>query len=271
MLEVDHSPIGRTPRSVPASYVGFLDDIRRLFAADARRPAPAATARPLLVQRVRRPLRGLPGPGPAQGRDELPAGRLRALRGLRGPALQPRDPGRDSTRGSTIADVLRHDLRRGGGVLRRRAGSSASAVAASCATWAWATSRWASRARPSPAARPSASSWPSSWPSPPDGHTFYILDEPTTGLHLADVRRLIDVLQDLVEAGHTVAVIEHNLEIVKEADYVIDLGPEGGAAGGRVVAAGSPAELLKMAGRSHTARALKGYLSAGGRRRKETR
>ena len=66
-------------------------------------------------------------------------------------------------------------------------------------------------------------------------------------------------------------VIEHNLEIVKEADYVIDLGPEGGAAGGRVVGAGSPAELLGMTGRSHTARALKSYLSAGSRRRKERR
>ena len=96
---------------------------------------------------------------------------------------------------------------------------------------------------------------------PSSGHTFYILDEPTTGLHLADVRRLIDVLQALVEAGHTVAVIEHNLEIIKEADYVIDLGPEGGSAGGRLVASGSPRELLKFAKVSHTARCLKDYLA----------
>ena len=106
---------------------------------------------------------------------------------------------------------------------------------------------------------------------PAGGHTFYILDEPTTGLHLVDIRRLTGVLQDLVAAGNTVAVIEHNLEIVKEADYVVDLGPEGGAAGGRVVGAGSPAELLGMTDRSHTARALKSYLSAGSRRRKERR
>jgi excinuclease ABC subunit A len=94
-----------------------------------------------------------------------------------------------------------------------------------------------------------------------NGHTVYILDEPTTGLHLADIRRLIDVLQALVDAGHTVAVIEHNLEIVKEADYVVDLGPEGGEAGGRIVAAGSPQELLKAARRSHTARHLRAYLA----------
>jgi excinuclease ABC subunit A len=96
---------------------------------------------------------------------------------------------------------------------------------------------------------------------PSNGHTVYILDEPTTGLHLADIRRLIDVLQTLVDAGHTVAVIEHNLEIVKEADYVIDLGPEGGDAGGRLVAVGSPKELLRSTRRSHTARYLKNYLA----------
>jgi len=96
---------------------------------------------------------------------------------------------------------------------------------------------------------------------PSNGHTFYILDEPTTGLHLADVRRLIDVLQALVDAGHTVAVIEHNLEIVKEADVIVDLGPEGGADGGHLVACGSPKELLKRSRISHTARSLKQYLT----------
>ena len=96
---------------------------------------------------------------------------------------------------------------------------------------------------------------------PSNGHTVYILDEPTTGLHLADVRRLVDVLQALVEAGQTVAVIEHNLEIVKEADVIIDLGPEGGAAGGRLVAVGSPQELLKSTRVSHTARCLRQYVS----------
>jgi excinuclease ABC subunit A len=86
------------------------------------------------------------------------------------------------------------------------------------------------------------------------------LDEPTTGLHLADVQLLINVLQALVDEGNTVAVIEHNMEIIKEADYIIDLGPEGGDAGGRLVASGSPKELLKFTKRSHTARCFKKYL-----------
>jgi excinuclease ABC subunit A len=97
---------------------------------------------------------------------------------------------------------------------------------------------------------------------PSKGPAFYILDEPTTGLHLADIRRLIDVLQALVEAGHTVAVIEHNLELIKEADYIVDLGPEGGAGGGCLVAYGSPQELLKFSRGSHTAMALKTYLGS---------
>ena len=76
------------------------------------------------------------------------------------------------------------------------------------------------------------------------GSTFYVLDEPTTGLHTADVHRLIEVLDRLADAGNTVVVIEHNLEVIKTADYIIDLGPEGGDNGGEVVFAGSPEEIV---------------------------
>lgn len=96
---------------------------------------------------------------------------------------------------------------------------------------------------------------------PSRGRTLYILDEPTTGLHLADVERLASVLQVLVGQGNTVAVIEHNMEIIKEADYIIDLGPEGGDEGGRVIATGSPVEILNNNRRSYTADYLKRYLS----------
>jgi excinuclease ABC subunit A len=95
---------------------------------------------------------------------------------------------------------------------------------------------------------------------PGKGPTFFILDEPTTGLHHFDVKKLLECVPGLVDAGNTVAVIEHNLEVVKEADYIIDLGPEGGDGGGHLVAAGSPVELIKNAANSHTARFLKQYI-----------
>jgi excinuclease ABC subunit A len=89
----------------------------------------------------------------------------------------------------------------------------------------------------------------------------YILDEPTTGLHMDDVKRLLDVLDALVEAGNTVIVVEHNLDVIKTADWVIDLGPEGGEAGGRIVAQGTPEEVAKVEG-SYTGRYLREYLAA---------
>jgi excinuclease ABC subunit A len=97
---------------------------------------------------------------------------------------------------------------------------------------------------------------------PGRGKTFFILDEPTTGLHLADVTRLLDVLQTLVDQGHTVAVIEHNLEFIRAADVLIDLGPDGGDLGGRIVATGSPEEWLRKGVKTHTARALRKMVEA---------
>ena len=91
------------------------------------------------------------------------------------------------------------------------------------------------------------------------GKTVYIVDEPTTGLHIADVHRLIDVLQKFVDAGNTVIVIEHNLDLIKTADYIIDLGPEGGDGGGTVIAKGTPEEIVKCEA-SYTGQYLKKYL-----------
>lgn len=88
------------------------------------------------------------------------------------------------------------------------------------------------------------------------GKTFYILDEPTTGLHFEDVRQLLDVLNRLVDNGNTVLVIEHNLDVIKCADHIIDLGPEGGAKGGNIIAEGTPEEVAKVEG-SYTGHFLK--------------
>src|SRR4029078_8448068 len=89
------------------------------------------------------------------------------------------------------------------------------------------------------------------------GKTIYIMDEPTTGLHFADVHKLLEVLQRLVDTGNTVIVIEHTLDVIKSADYIIDLGPEGGDAGGKVVATGTPEEVV-LVRKSYTGKALRG-------------
>ena len=102
--------------------------------------------------------------------------------------------------------------------------------------------------------------------SPSAGHALYVLDEPTTGLHFADIEKLLGVFDRLAEAGSTLVVIEHNLDVVKCADWIIDLGPEGGDGGGRVVATGPPKRVAATRG-SHTGRYLKPLLSQAKSRR----
>jgi excinuclease ABC subunit A len=100
---------------------------------------------------------------------------------------------------------------------------------------------------------------PESLRARPSAPTLYVLDEPTIGLHIADVEKLVRVLHRLVDAGNSVVVIEHNLDVLAEADWIVDLGPEGGDGGGRVVAQGPPEKIAR--GRSHTAHALAEFLS----------
>ena len=97
-------------------------------------------------------------------------------------------------------------------------------------------------------------------------HTLYVLDEPTVGLHMADVERLVRVLHRLVDAGHSVVLIEHNLDVIAEADWIIDLGPDGGDAGGRIVAQGPPEKLARTRRKGETARVLREFLKKRGRR-----
>jgi excinuclease ABC subunit A len=94
----------------------------------------------------------------------------------------------------------------------------------------------------------------------PTEPTLYVLDEPTIGLHIADVEKLTRVLHRLVDAGNSVVVIEHNLDVLAEADWIVDLGPEGGDGGGRIVAAGSPEQLVRR--KTHTAKALAAFLAS---------
>jgi len=99
------------------------------------------------------------------------------------------------------------------------------------------------------------------------GRTLYILDEPTTGLHFDDVRKLLEVLHALVDTGNTVVVIEHNLDVIKTADWIIDLGPEGGSGGGRIVAEGSPEDIASASG-SHTGEYLSRILDDYAKRKR---
>ena len=265
ICEIDQSPIGRTPRSVPATYVGVFTHIRNAYSR-----LPEARARGFGPGRFS--FNGSSGRCPKC----LGVGSIRLEMSFLPPAFVPCEICRGSRfspevltiryRGRNIADVLAMsvaealDFFEGSAVIRRHlsimvdAGLGYVRLGQTSPTLSGGEAqrlRLVSRMLGGTSAREREIR----------AMNIFLLEEPTIGLHTADVHQLLGVLQRLVRMGHSVMVIEHNLDVIAEADWVVDLGPEGGDAGGRVVVQGTP-ERIARSSRSHTGRALAPFLEA---------
>lgn len=253
VVAVDQSPLGRTPRSNPATYTGVFDDIRQLFVN-----LPESKMRAYKPGRFSFNVRG--------GRCETCKGsgyktiEMNFLPDVYVPCetchgkRYNRETLEVRFKGKSIADVLDMTINRAveffenvPNILHKikvlqEVGLGYLKLGQSCTTLSGGESQRVKLA--------------TELSKRDTGSTVYILDEPTTGLHFEDIRALIDVLNRLVEKGNTVIVIEHNLDVIKVADYLIDMGPEGGRGGGTVVAAGTPEQVV-AAGKGDTARFLK--------------
>jgi excinuclease ABC subunit A len=259
VVNIDQSPIGRNSRSNPATYIGFYDAIRDLFAR-----APASVERGYKVGRFSFNVKGgrceeCQGEGAITTQlyfmpdVEVTCGACKGAR-FNAETLEV------TLRGKTIDDVLNMSVEEGAtffagepavgrkidvlndlGLGYLTLGQSATTLSGGEAQRVKIATELSGLQRAK--------------------HTVYILDEPTTGLHLADVQRLLESLNRLADAGHTVLLIEHHLDVIKTADWVIDLGPEGGHAGGEVVVTGTPEDVAACKA-SHTGRFLKQHLRA---------
>ena len=264
IIDIDQSPIGRTPRSNPATYTGAFTPIRDWFAG-----LPEAKAR---------------GYGPGRFSFNVKGGRCEACQGdgvikiemhflpdvyVQCDVCHGKRYNRETLeilyRDKSIADVLDMTVEEGAEFFRavpairdkmrvlERVGLGYIHIGQAATTLSGGEAQRIKLAKE--LSRRST------------GRTLYILDEPTTGLHFEDVRKLLEVLHELVDQGNTVVVIEHNLEVIKTADWIIDLGPEGGDGGGRVVVAGPP-DAVVAEGDSYTGRYLAGHLNGRDTRRR---
>ncbi|MCE9546387.1 MAG: excinuclease ABC subunit UvrA, partial [Planctomycetia bacterium] len=260
MIAIDQSPIGRTPRSNPATYIKVFDDIRKLYMQ-----LPEAKTR---------------GYKPGRFSFNVSGGRCEACEGngstklemdflaavwVTCPVCQGHRFNRETLhvrfKGKSIADVLEMDIQQ---ALTHF--ENIPAVHDKLQTLHDVGLDYLKLGQPSPTLSGGEAQrikLARELVKRSTGKTLYILDEPTTGLHFADIQMLLKVLQSFVTAGNTVLVVEHNLDVVKTADWVIDLGPEGGAAGGRIVAAGTPEDVARVK-ESYTGRALLPMLTPGG-------
>jgi excinuclease ABC subunit A len=253
IIEIDQSPIGKTPRSNPATYTGAFDEIRKLFALTRE-----AKIRGYKVGRFSFNVKGgrceyCKGQGTKKIEMHFLPDVYVTCQQCKGTRYNP-ETLQVTYRGKNIADVLAMRIEEAVDffsnfpntvrILRTlcdvglgyvQLGQSSTTLSGGEAQRVKLSAELAKR---------------------PTGHTLYLLDEPTTGLHFADIHNLLNVLQRLTDMGNTIIVIEHNLDVIKMADYLVDLGPEGGNNGGEVVVAGPPEQVIKCK-RSYTARYLK--------------
>ena len=285
VLEVDQTPIGKTPRSCPATYVGIWDHVRRLFAGatEARIRGYGASRFSFNVAggrcaacdgqgMQRMEMSFLPDvrvPCDACGGQRFTAETLDVryldmnIAEVLGASVEQALPRFEAHPRIHRALALLHDVGLGYLTLGQSSPTLSGGEAQRIKLVAELAKVDTNAARGEGAAPgdglPPGRRQPRRAGLVRHGGTLYVLDEPTIGLHMADVEKLIRVLHRLVDAGNTVVVIEHNLDVIAEADTVIDLGPEGGAGGGRVVAAGPPEEIAGTRG-SHTGEALARFL-----------
>ncbi len=257
VVNIDQSPIGRNSRSNPATYIGFYDNIRDLFTA-----APLSRERGYKAGRFSFNVKGgrceeCQGEGAITTQlyfmpdVEVTCGACKGAR-FNSETLDV------TVRGKTIDDVLNMSVEEGAAFFAGEPAIGKKIEVLSDLGLGYLTlGQSATTLSGGEAQRIKIAAELSKLQR--SKHTLYILDEPTTGLHLADIERLLESLNRLVDAGHTVILIEHHLDVIKTADHVIDLGPEGGHAGGRVVVTGTPEEIAACK-TSHTGRFLKARL-----------
>jgi len=267
VLEVDQTPIGKTPRSCPATYIGFWDEIRRIYAGTTEARIRGYSASRFSFNTAGGRCEACEGQGVKTiAMSFLPD--VKVLCDVCGGKRFNSETLAVLWRGASIGDVLAMSIDDAVGFfaahprvhhalkLMQDVGLGYLTLGQPSPTLSGGEAQRIKLVTELSKVRDDIARGPRQKPR----HTLYVLDEPTVGLHMADVEKLIHVLHRLVAAGNTAVVVEHNLDIMAEADWILDMGPEAGEAGGRIVAEGAPAQIARHRKRSHTGRVLDDFL-----------